>query len=218
LSIPTKPQSIIHRFGDPDLSSKQLKKNIDACNQMVQSRMNDGWDAYFVTFMFRPLSGSHSSIVIRMNHAIEQYYATFLTRVVRRPLSKCEKPILIAMADFPVRKRKNKSSISDVKINDGLHFHAILLIPPKSRLKTSVKEHFRENEAMYLKNRQLIDRIDIESIVTKSPDRVTDYMFKSLKRGLSYDRHILILPKASSECRGRIFLTETTPGRLKERQ
>jgi hypothetical protein len=72
-------------------------------------------------------------------------------------------------------------------------------IPPKSRLRTSVAEHFEEHSDMYLGDRTVIDRIDFVPITTESSYKVTDYVLKSMKRGLSYDEHVLILPKAFSE-------------------
>jgi hypothetical protein len=74
-----------------------------------------------------------------------------------------------------------------------------LLIPPKSRLKTSVQKHFDEHSAKYLGDRKVIDRIDFVPLTTETSCKVTDYVFKSMKRGSSYDEHILILPKAFSE-------------------
>jgi hypothetical protein len=208
---------IWQRFGEFDLPWNKRIELTKEYDDFVQSKIDAGWLPYLITFMFRALSGGCSSKLSQMKREIERFYSIFLTRVVRRPNSKRDKPILIGMADFPVLKWKNKSSISDVKINDGLHFHAILLIPPKSRLRISVEEHFEENSDKYLGDRKVLDRIDFEPITTETSYRVTDYVFKSMKRGWSYDEHVLILPKASSECRGRIFLTETTPGRLKER-
>ena len=84
-------------------------------------------------------------------------------------------------------------------MNDGLHFHSILLIPPISRLRVSVGEHFDEHLTKYLGDRRTIDRIDVEPIATQTSYKVTDYVFKSVKRGLPYDEHVLIFPKAFSE-------------------
>jgi hypothetical protein len=103
------------------------------------------------------------------------------------------------MADLPVPKRKKKSSVLSVTVNDGLHFHAILLLPPRSRLKVTVEEHFDVHSTKYLGDRKLIDRIDFQPILTESSEKVTDYVFKATRRGLSYDDHILIFPKALSE-------------------
>jgi hypothetical protein len=186
-------------FGDFDLSLNKRNKVINAYDDFVQSKRNAGWPADLTTFMFSPLSGSYSSRLNQMKKAIERVYSIFLPRVVRYPNSKRDKPILIGMADFPVPKWKKKSSVVDVLINDGLHFHAILLIPPKSRLSSSVKEHFEEHSEIYLGDRRTIDWIDVEPITTETSSKVTDYVFKGLKRGLSYDEHILILPKAFSE-------------------
>jgi hypothetical protein len=178
--------------------NKQIKL-IKAYDALVQSKIDAGWLAYLTTFTFGPLPGKHSAKLTQMKREIERVYSILLPRVVRYPNSKCDKPVLIGMADLPVPKRKKKSAVVHVVINDGLHFHAILLLPPRSRLKTSVEEHFYEHSNMYLGDRKLIDRIDFQPISTESSEKVTDYVFKATKRGLSYDDHILILPKAFSE-------------------
>jgi hypothetical protein len=102
------------------------------------------------------------------------------------------------MAYVPVVKFKKKTFRSNIIINDGLHFHALLLIPPVSRLACSFQEHFLKHEAMYLNKCRIVARLDVEPIVTESSERLIYYFFKALKRGLSYD-DILILPKVRSE-------------------
>ena len=51
-------------------------------------------------------------------------------------------------ADLPVYKR-DRSSSPAVLCNGGLHFHAVLLVPPRSRLNGSVEEHFRSSRDLY---------------------------------------------------------------------
>jgi hypothetical protein len=181
---------------DPDFTLEKQNSIVEGYNRLVEEKMKEGWNASLVTFMFGPLFGSHTSIVERMKKSIVELYSRFLTRVVRRPNAKCNKPILICMADRPVPKFR-KTSIRAAVVNGGIHCHGILLIPPKSRLKTTVREHFLENERIYLMNS--IDHIDVEPIVTQSAEKVTDYVFKSWRRGLSYNQHVLILPKVFSE-------------------
>jgi hypothetical protein len=118
-------------------------------HDFVQSKVNAGWSAFLLTLMFSPLSGHYLSKLHQMKGSIERFYSRLLTRLVRYP-SKGELPILIGMADFPVPKRRKKSSVMDVIINDGLHFHSILLIPPKSRLRSSLDKHLEENVAFIL--------------------------------------------------------------------
>jgi hypothetical protein len=196
---PTQHQQM-QSFCELDLSLKKRNKVINAFDDFVQSKIDADWSAFLTTFMFRPLSGNHFSKFSQMKREIERIYSIFLPRVVRYPNSRRAKlPIMIAMVDLPVFKWNNKSPVVDLKINGGLHLHAILLVPPKSRLKTSVERHFEQHSSLYLGDRRTVDRIQVDQIVTKSSCNVTDYVFKALSRGLSYDEHILILPKAFSE-------------------
>jgi hypothetical protein len=194
--------SVMQHFGELDLSSSKRIELINSYDGFVQSKVKADWSPLLATFMFKPLAGSCPSQLSQMKREIERIYSILLTHVVRYPNSKGAKPVLIGMADIPVAKWKKKSSVLDVKINDGLHFHAILLIPPRSRLRVSVEDHFDEHSASYLGDRRTIDRIDVKPITTADSYNVTDYVFKSIKRGLSYDEHSLILPKASSEMTG----------------
>jgi hypothetical protein len=141
--------SITQRFRESDLSMTERIEVTNAYNDFVQSKVNAGWSAFLLTFMFSPLSGNYLSKLHQMKGSIERFYSRLLTRLVRYP-SKGELPILIGMADFPVPKRRKKSSVMDVIINDGLHFHSILLIPPKSRLRSSLDKHLEENVAFIL--------------------------------------------------------------------
>ena len=76
--------------------------------------------------------------------------------------------------------------------------HAVLLVPPASRLRMTAEEHFLGNQDLYLGDRSRIVRLDVRP-VTHSPERVFDYVLKSVRRGrFTYD-DILILPRAVSE-------------------
>jgi hypothetical protein len=106
---------------------------------MVSTYISGGWNAYLVTFMFKPLPGSRHAIINQMRRGVEAFYATLVTRVVRYNRSNTRQhllPRLIGAPDVPVFKRA-KQSVSDVCINDGLHFHAIVLIPETCRLKAA---------------------------------------------------------------------------------
>jgi hypothetical protein len=93
-------------FGQFALSMTEQKDQIKAYDQFIQSKIDTGWDPYLITFMFNTLLGNHSSKIRQMKSEIERIYSTFLTRVVRYPHSDRDLPILIAIADIPVRKRK----------------------------------------------------------------------------------------------------------------
>src|SRR5919199_4196779 len=114
--------------------------------QMVTSKLRQRWEGYLLIFMFNQLRGSRRSVFRQMEREIERVYATVLTRIVRKPLSetcKDQLPIWIGCPDFPVPEHV-KMELRDVVVNDGLHIHAIALIPPTSRLKTGLNQHFQD--------------------------------------------------------------------------
>ena len=186
------------RFDLAFLTMKQRNELVEGFDAFVQKHMDAGWHAYLVTFMFRQLAGGNSAKINQMKRAVEKWYSTFLTRVVRFTKAKCDKPILIGMPDLPVAKSGKKSATMDVLVNDGLHVHGILLIPRKSRLTTPLKDHLDAHADTYLGRRDIIERLEVDPIVTKASCKVTDYVFKGLQRGLSYD-DLIVLPKSFSE-------------------
>jgi hypothetical protein len=173
---------------------------VNGYTQVVIDRVSDGWSCHLMTAMFSQLSSKRNEVIDRMMGELNRVYSTLVTRVHRKPrtASPDELPILIAAADPPVNKR-NRDSSPLVLCNDGLHFHALLLVPPATRLGLLVEEHFRANEAMYLGQQGLIERLDVRR-VTDSYERVVDYVFKTILRGrISYDEGILLLPRARQE-------------------
>ncbi|HYW84729.1 MAG TPA: hypothetical protein VFB30_15810, partial [Spirochaetia bacterium] len=91
-----------------------------------------------------------------MMDELHRVYSTLLTRVHRKPRTAPADtlPILIGAADLPVYKRDRKSSPL-VLCNDGLHFHALLLVPPTTRLGQPVEEHLHANGEMYAGEQRL---------------------------------------------------------------
>jgi hypothetical protein len=174
-------------------------KIIDGYSQWVQGYMGNGWKAFLVTFMFRPLGGDRPALT-KMMEEVDRVYSTFITRVVRNPNSptqKASRPILIAVPDRPVFKHE-RLQLKDVKINEGVHMHGILLVPKRSRLKEGVKRHFKIHEKSYIRNN--LWRLDIKRI-RSNPKKVVRYAMKAIKNSVfSYD-NILIFPKAEAEVR-----------------
>src|SRR5690242_3039793 len=96
-------------------------------SELVRSRVDAGWSAHLMTFMFRPLPGSASAVLHQMHREVARVYATFAPRVVRRPCSPSavgKLPILLAFADLPVMKN-NMPSLQDISVNGGLHLHGL---------------------------------------------------------------------------------------------
>jgi hypothetical protein len=97
--------------------------------------------------------------------------------------------------DGPCYKRQ-KQALRDVSINDGLHFHGLILVPTKSRLKVPFLQHLRDKKRSY--GRGYILTTHAEPIWDQERF-VADYGGKAVKRGrLSYD-DILVLPRTGKE-------------------
>jgi hypothetical protein len=147
-----------------------------------------------------PLPGTRCAVIGRMKDEIQRVYSTLVTRVHRKPrtASPDQLPVMIAAADLSVYRRDRKSSPT-VLCNGGLHFHAVLLIPPGSRLNCCLEEHFRSNEGLYRRRRRSISVIHVRQ-VTVDHERVVDYVLKTVLRGtVSYDEGILLLPRVGRE-------------------
>lgn len=185
------------RFGKTEHARRLIAGYVGLLQQRIK---NDGWNPYFLTFMFRHLSGKKSVQLAAMEQAIVRFYSTLLTRIVRNPHSafqQSQRPILIAAPDYPVFKH-DKQKISDIAINDGLHIHAMLAVPWQSRMKEDIISHFQRYTRLYIKDPvKRINIIEIEDNI----GRVGDYVFKSIKKERSSWDDIIVLPKDRSEIR-----------------
>ena len=189
-----KTQREIHEYDSicrVDPTNRQL---VDGFTRMVTHRVDSGWSSHFLTFLFSQLPGPPGAVIRSMRDELHRVYSTFLTRTHRKPraASPDELPFLIAAADLPVYKRDRDSSPL-VLCNGGLHFHALLLVPPDTRLDVPVHDHFRANVGMYLDKRRSLVALDVRP-VTGDHARVVDYPFKTVLRGrVSYDEGVLVL-------------------------
>jgi hypothetical protein len=167
--------------------------------QLIQRRVDAGWRPYLVSFMFKHLSGRPDAVLARMFDEAERVYSTFLTRVVRRPLSPRsigELPVLVAVPDLPVGK--SSKPLRQVVLNNGLHLHGLLAVPPRSRLPVPASEHFRTMQALYVRDRSRLDRVDVRPI-DSDVERAVEYALKSLRRRRFGVDDVLVLPRALSE-------------------
>ena len=176
---------------------------LDAYSAWVRSHMDDGWEAFLLTFMFNQLPGPPNTRIAVMHNEIMRVYATLATRVVRKPNSPRWSRYLpkgIFVPDRPVYKH-SKSPLRDVSVNNGLHMHGIMVARRQigrvtPRMRESLDHHFIRNKHLYLNDRLI--RIDIEPI-THHPAYVTGYAMKSIKRpNFGFDQ-VLVLPRSLSE-------------------
>jgi hypothetical protein len=156
------------------------------------------WKAYFMTFMFRHIPGSDQKKLRQTHKNLARFYGKFASWVVRDPKSPKSAHLLpkaVFFPDVPCYKRE-KQALRDVKINDGLHFHGIILVPTRSRLKVPFLQHLRDKRKSYGQGSTLT--IHAEPI--RDHHRfVADYAGKGVKRGrVSYD-DVLVLPKTAKE-------------------
>jgi hypothetical protein len=156
------------------------------------------WEAYFLTFLFRHIPGPVQEKIRQMHKDISSFYGKLASWVVRDPKSPKIAHLLpraVFLPDGPCYTGRKKG-LREVTINDGLHFHGILLVPTRSRLKVPFLQHLREKKRIY--NRRNILMYYAEPI--RDHHRfVADYAGKAVKRGrVSYD-DVLILPRTGAE-------------------
>ena len=177
----------------------RIQLTLNGYTQLVTDRIKQGWSCYLVTILFQQLPGSRPKIISRMKQEVQRVYSTLITRVHRKPrtASPDELPVLIGAADLPVYK-SDRSSAPLVRCNGGLHFHALILIPDRSRLREPLQDQFQTSAHLYGMD-GTISKIHVRP-VTDSYERVVDYVFKTIKRGrVSYDEGVLILPRTRNE-------------------
>jgi hypothetical protein len=181
----------------------QIQLTLNGYTQLVTDRIKKGWSCYLVTILFQQLPGSQPTIISRMNQEVQRVYSRLITRVHRKPRTACpdELPVLVGAVDLPVYK-SDPSSAPLVRCNGGLHFHALILIPDKTRLREPLQDHFQACAHLYGID-GIISKIDIRP-VKDGYERVVDYVLKTIKRGrVSYDEGVLILPRARDELTSR---------------
>ena len=180
-----------------------FQSTLNGYTQLVTDRIQQGWSCYLVTILFQQLPGSRPTIISRMNQEVQRVYSTLITRVHRKPrtASPDELPILIGAVDLPVYKT-DRSTAPLIRCNGGLHFHALILIPDRSRLREPLQDHFKACAHLYGMD-GAISKIHVRPVVD-GYERVVDYVFKTLKRGrISYDEGVSILPRARDELTSR---------------
>jgi hypothetical protein len=156
------------------------------------------WEGYFMTFMFRHIPGPDQEKKRQTHKNLARFYGKLASWVVRDPKSPKFAHLLpkaVFFPDVPCYKRE-KRPLRDVKINDGLHFHGIILVPTRSRLKVPFLQHLRDKRKSYGQGSTLT--IHAEPI--RDHHRfVADYAGKGVKRGrVSYD-DVLVLPRTGAE-------------------
>jgi hypothetical protein len=183
-------------------SKNNIPKIIDGLCELVVEKTEASWKPLLITFLFRPMRQSQKGQLARMSNAIDRFYRTVLTRAVRKPRSLGSQgrlPILICGPDSPVRKsaKRASQSLQHAKINDGLHWHGILLIPPCCRMKNPLL-HFTQNENIYVNPGCDLIGLDVVPLV-KNVAYAAAYGLKGLAAGRFDLDEMIVLPKSTSE-------------------
>jgi hypothetical protein len=206
----TTPTELVRSYGDwvTDLLNfphqegllAHLLRKMKACphgtveqlNQWTKDYVDFEWEPYFLTFMFRHIPGSDQERLRQMHKEISIFYGKLASW---SPRCAHLLPRGVFYPDGPCYKRE-KQTLRDVKINDGLHFHGIIIVPTKSRLKVPFLQHLRDKKRSYGRGYMLM----IHAEPNKDHHRfVADYAGKAVKRGrVSYD-DVLILPRTGKE-------------------
>jgi tRNA(Leu) C34 or U34 (ribose-2'-O)-methylase TrmL len=171
---------------------------VQAYGGWIQEHLNLGWDAYLVTFMFQNISGSNEVKIQQMHKEITRFYEKLATRAVRKPRSEKWTHLLPKGIFFPDVPGYGSSvySIPEVSINDGIHFHGIMVATQEARLKEPLHLHLGRKRKLYVTGK--IYRIDAEPIKSRAAF-VTDYGGKAIKRRRFANDHVLLLPRSVAE-------------------
>jgi hypothetical protein len=184
----------------------KLKSALENWVHQILNREWDGklWYGCFVTFMFNYISGGFDRKCTVMEDEVNRIYSTLVPQVERYPNTPAGSkrvPILIAFPDYPTQR--GSGDWADVTINDGLHYHGIILIHTESRLRVRLDTHIKDEYRHYVSSGDIVRRIDLRPIDEKTAKRVTGYGFKALEWRIPDTDRLLILPKALSELGAR---------------
>ena len=180
----------------------KLKYDYGAWIEQILKGKFDGqiWNGYIVTFMFNHIPGTYDHKCSIMENAIERVYATLVRHVVHDPRSQSERrklPRLYAFPDYP-RRKMEPFRWEDITINDGLHYHGIVLIRIDTRLKVGLDMYVNQNYRHFVKSGGPLRRIHIEPI-DRTPAKAVDYVLKAIEWRIPDSNQMLILPKAVGE-------------------
>jgi hypothetical protein len=186
-----------------DHNPTHIRRIVAAYGDMIQQKIDEGFEAYLLTIMFRDIRGPRNGVISRMLEETSRAYRRCVTFIVRNPRSPSQAhnlPIWLCSPDFPVPKEAKKQ-LRDVALNDGVHVHGIALLPPNNRLAKRglrLDGHFLNNQRRYTGRGSQIRTISSEPII-KTPERATDYVLKALKRGRVTMDDIWVFPPCLSE-------------------
>jgi hypothetical protein len=183
---------------DTFYNNHQVQRLLQAYGNWVHDYMAYGFHGYLLTFMFSQIPGSDTSRMLEMKKHLGWFYG----RLAKASVPKASSPEwsdflpkAVLAPDLPVPKH-SKVRLRDVTINDGLHWHGLMVVNPLAlKLHLILDDHIKANLKKYLVGS--IRQIDVKPI-THEPEYITEYGLKSLKNRFSMDE-IVIFPRTVSE-------------------
>jgi hypothetical protein len=187
-----------------NLNRNQREEHIAGYSLMIRKN-RFGRVPHYINFMFHDVPGSRKTKIEIMKKQVSRVHDILTRSIVRKRDSESwrpSRPIFVGCPDLPVWK-KDKESIRNLIVNDGLHFNAISLTPPdktfvreegdcnwypKSRLKMSLERHFEQCQRFY--QTEHLYRIHVTPITY---DTMADYTLKTFKNGHVSEADILVL-------------------------
>ncbi len=165
----------------------------------MQQRADQGYEPFFLSFMFDHIPGSAVQVQKIMEQTVEGVYGRMLTRLFRYPNSAANRhcqPLWIICPDYPVPKAW-KHSLRDVAVNSGRHLQGTAMIPPNTRLRDRFHLHVLAHSEVYVQSP--LHRLDVQPIRERLAYMSGDYGFKSLLRGRTDWDELIVLPRIQSE-------------------
>jgi hypothetical protein len=196
----------IHRISEHEHRLEIIEAYSDWVARL--ERHGQGSEIYYashVTLLFNDIPGDFRRKYDVMTDEAERIYATFLRHIVhdaRAHSAQAKLPLWIVVPDLP----KRNSDISEFRLNDGLHLNGPMLIPIDTRMLETLWMHMHpeaKSYKFYIRPDRALARIHIEPIKF-SPERMTDYAFKTLKVKIPDLDTILIFPKTVSQLPDRV--------------
>jgi hypothetical protein len=187
----------------PNQTYALRKETVDCYHMLIEEIIErENAEHYYVNFLFHRLPGREATKIDLMKQEVTRFHCLLKRQVVRKwnkPGWRDLVPVLIGAPDYPVVKRQ-KVDVRLLQVNGGLHFNAVLLLPPRfrppripgerqSRLEDSLVLHVHQKEAQYLTDK--LYRIHVTPVIKGTT--MADYTLKAFKNGRISSDDMLLL-------------------------
>jgi hypothetical protein len=117
---------------DTFYNGHHVQQLLQGYGQWVHDQMAYGWHGYLLSFMFSQIQEFNTSRMDEMKKHLGWFYGRLAKASVPKASSqKWSKflPQVVLAPDLPVPKH-SKVQLRDVTINNGLHWHGLVLVNP----------------------------------------------------------------------------------------